>query len=269
MIKYSILTCLFGDYDTLKDPEEIDINAEYICITNRTDLQSNVWKIICDEELDNYELGIQKSFVVKYKKLFTYINPNSKYVIRLDASIQIHKSLYDIIKYIDNNNYDCCLMLHPERNDMIDEYNEWESLRNHNKKYKDIFIREMSKLKFDINYTGLIETTFQIYKVNEKIIKFLVNDISDIIERTTNYSDNNDQCYYTYVLSKYIKYLNILYVNRQIISSDYMDLCYHYTNEIVYKDHNHARGPLGEFIYDLDKSINYNILNNKIMIKYF
>lgn len=268
MIKYSIITCLFGNYDALKEPEEIDNNAEYICITNRTDLQSNVWKFIYDKELDNYELGIQKSFVVKYKKLFTYINPESKYIIRLDASIQIHKALYDIVKYIDDNNYDCCLMLHPERNDMINEYNEWESLRNHNKEYKDIFIREMSKLKFDINYTGLIETTFQIYKVNQHT-KNLVKSISDIIERTTNFCDNNDQCYYTYILSNYIKSIKPLFVNRQIISSDYMDLCFHYGNEIVYKDHNHARGPLGEFIYDLDTPIKYNILGKETIIKFF
>ena len=268
MIKYSIITCLFGNYDTLKDPEEIDNNAEYICITDRIDLQSNVWKFVYDDELNNYELDIQKSFVIKYKKLFTYIDSNSEYVIRLDASIQIHKSLYNIIKYIDDNNYDCCLMLHPERNDMIDEYNEWESLRQHDKKFKDIFIREMSKQQFNINYTGLVETTFQVYKVNQKI-KFLVEDISNIIEKTTNFTDNNDQCYYTYVLSNYIKYLNILYVNRQIISSDYMDLCFHYVNEIVYKDHKNARGPLGEFIYDLDTPIKYNILGNEITIKYF
>ena len=144
----------------------------------------------------------------------------------------------------------------------------WESLRNHDKKFKDIFIREMSKQKFDINYTGLIETTFQIYKVNQKT-KFLIDDISDIIERTTNFCDNNDQCYYTYVLSNYIKYINVLYVNRQIISSDYMDLCFHYGNNIVYKDHHHARGPLGEFIYDLDKPCIYKLFNKEYKIKYF
>lgn len=267
-MKYSIITCLFGDYDTLKEPEEIDDNAEYICITDRNDLTSNVWKFIYDDELNNYELNIQKAFVVKYKKLFEYIDPKSEYVIRLDASIQIHKSLYNIVKYINDNNYDCCLMLHPERNDMIDEYNEWGSLRQHNMKFKDIFIREMSKRQFNINYTGLIETTFQIYKVNDKI-KFLIEDISEIIERTTLFCDNNDQCYYTYILSNYIKYLNILYVNRQIISSDYMDLCYHYGNEIVYKDHNNCRGPLGEFIYDLDTPINYKIFDKEVTIKFF
>ena len=51
-MKYTILTCLFGDYDTLKDPEEIDEDAIYICITDRKDLQSNVWNIIYDSFYD-------------------------------------------------------------------------------------------------------------------------------------------------------------------------------------------------------------------------
>ena len=48
-----------------------------------------------------------------------------------------------------------------------------------------------------------------------------------------------------------------------------MDLCYHYGNEIVYKDHNNCRGPLGEFIYDLDTPINYKIFDKEVTIKFF
>ena len=159
-------------------------------------------------------------------------------------------------------------MVHPERNDMIDEYNTWQSLRHQDPKYKDIFIRKMSDLNFNINHTGLIETTCQIYKNNNDVIDF-VKEVGNLIEETSNFNDNNDQCYYTYVLSKYIHKFNILYTNRQIISSDYMDLCFHYGNEIVYKDHIHARGPLGEFIYDLDKNLYHTLFNNEIKIKFF
>ena len=269
-IIYIILTSIFGDYDILKDPEEIDPYAYYICITDNKDLKSNVWHIIYDEELANSSYtNLQKAFIIKYKKIFSYFNLDSfRYIVRLDASIQLHKPLYPIIKYLYDNDYDCCLMLHPERNDMIDEYNEWETLRNHNKIYKDTFIREMSKRLFDINNTGLIETTLQIYKINSTMYHF-VNDLSNTIESITNFTDNNDQCYYTYVLSKYINYIKPLFVNRQIISSDYMDLCFHYTNEIVYKDHIHARGPKGEHIYDLDTPIHYKLFNKYYTIKYF
>ena len=266
-IKYTIITCLFGYYDTLKEPEEVDPNAEYICFTDRTDIVSNAWKLINVYDNTPYN-GLQKSFRLKYRDMFDYVSKDSKYIIRLDASIQIHKSLHDIIKFIDENDYDICIMLHPERNDMIDEYNTWQSLRHQDPKYKDIFIRKMSDLNFNINHTGLIETTLQIYKNNNDVIDF-VKEIGNLIEETSDFNDNNDQCYYTYVLSKYTHKFNILYTNRQIISSDYMDLCFHYENEIVYKDHIHARGPLGEIIYDLDKNLYHTLFNNEIKIKFF
>ena len=269
-IPYIILTSLFGNYDTLKEPEEYDNYAKYICVTDRTDLTSNIWEFFYIDEFEYNDLsGLQKSFIIKYKKLFElFAAYEAKYVIRLDASIQIHKSLYDIIRLMENNNNNCCLMLHPECNDMIDEYNRWEMLRQHNSKYKDIFITEMINNNFNYKNTGLIETTFQIYK-KDPLIRMMISELSDLLERTTNFSDNNDQCYYTYILSKYINYINPLFVNRQIISSDYMDLCYHYTNNIVYNDHQHARGPLGEFIYDLDKPITYKLFNKEYKIKYF
>ena len=266
-IKYTIITCLFGYYDTLKEPEEVDPNAEYICFTDRTDIASNTWKLINVYDNTSYN-GLEKSFRLKYRDMFNYVSKDSKYIIRLDASIQIHKSLNDIIKFIDENNCDICIMVHPERNDMIDEYNTWQSLRHQDPKYKDIFIRKMSDLNFNINHTGLIETTLQIYKNNNDVINF-VKEIGDLIEETSDFNDNNDQCYYTYVLSKYTHKFNILYTNRQIISSDYMDLCFHYSNDKVYKDHINARGPLGEFIYDLDKTLYNTLFNNEIKIKFF
>ena len=45
-IKYSIVTMLFNNYDLLREPEEIDENAEYICVTDNPDLKSKAWKII-------------------------------------------------------------------------------------------------------------------------------------------------------------------------------------------------------------------------------
>lgn len=269
-IKYTVLTFLFGYYDILKEPDETDENAEYICVTDRRDLTSNVWKFIYDDELIQYNEGIQKSFVVKYKKLFSYISPESKYVIRLDASIKIYKSLKPVIKYIDDYEYDCALMIHPERRNLIDEYNRWITLRNQDPKYQNIFINKMHELGFELFDTGLIETTAQIYKICPKI-KNMINDISNIIEETNNFYDNNDQCYYTYILSKYIDELNILYINRQFISSDYLDLCFHYTDIPAYENHNDPYSSSDNIvIYDIDNPIkHYNLLGHDISIHFF
>ena len=37
---------VFNNYDLLREPEEVDENAEYICITDNPELKSNIWKIM-------------------------------------------------------------------------------------------------------------------------------------------------------------------------------------------------------------------------------
>ena len=53
--KIAIYTAFTGDYDTLKHPEVIDENCDYICFTDNAELTSDLWKIIPMEEsiLDN------------------------------------------------------------------------------------------------------------------------------------------------------------------------------------------------------------------------
>jgi hypothetical protein len=79
---------LFNDYDLLREPSEIDENAEYICLTDNKELKSNIWKIFYLPSLDTQKLtGFQKTYIIKYTKLLNYISNESKYVIRVDASI--------------------------------------------------------------------------------------------------------------------------------------------------------------------------------------
>lgn len=45
-MKYSILTCIFGDYEVLRIPWKVDPECEYVCVTDRDDLDDNgVWQI--------------------------------------------------------------------------------------------------------------------------------------------------------------------------------------------------------------------------------
>ena len=53
--KIAIYTAFTGDYDTLKQPEVIDENCDYICFTDNNELTSDLCKIIPIDEstLDN------------------------------------------------------------------------------------------------------------------------------------------------------------------------------------------------------------------------
>lgn len=88
MIKYSIVTMVFNNYDLLREPKVVDENAEYVCITDNKELKSDVWKIRYMPALDTDKLsGIQKTYIIKYAKFLNFISNESKYVIRVDASV--------------------------------------------------------------------------------------------------------------------------------------------------------------------------------------
>ena len=67
--KIAVYTAFTGDYDTLKDPDFIDENCDYICFSDNPNIKSSVWRIILMEDsiLDNNRKAKQyKVFPHKY-----------------------------------------------------------------------------------------------------------------------------------------------------------------------------------------------------------
>lgn len=265
-IKYSIVTMLFNNYDLLREPEEVDENAEYICITDNPDLKSNVWKIMYMAAFNTDKLtGFQKTYITKYSKLLDVCSTESKYVIRVDASIQIHKKLTPIVEYIDDNNYDALLMIHNYRDDFINEYNVWITGRGLDKKYMERFIRYTSENGFNINHTGLIECTIQCYRICDKTATFL-EDVNNTLYNEVKY-DDQDQCWFTYVLSKHIDSLNICFSNIQLLASSYMDVCYHGNPNPVYPNHEIIKRE--SKLMNINKICKQKLFGKQRIIKFF
>ena len=91
--KIVIYTAFTGDYDTLKYPEVIDDNCDYICFTDNTELTSDLWKIIPMEEsvLDNNRKA-KKYKLLPHKYLKDY-----KYSFWLDGTFKIKGSIREYI----------------------------------------------------------------------------------------------------------------------------------------------------------------------------
>ena len=117
--KIAIYTAFTGDYDTLKQPEVIDENCDYICFTDNPELTSDLWKIIPMEEsiLDNNRKAKQYK-ILPHKYLKDY-----KYSFWLDGTFKIRGSIRE---YIYNNiraNSSMLIVVHTERDCVYDEYN--------------------------------------------------------------------------------------------------------------------------------------------------
>jgi len=209
-MKYCICTFIFNDYEVVREPVELGENCDYFLFTDNPNTTSEKWKVIYLNEFDTDKyIGIQKTLKFKYT-FYKYI-PNFEqydYFVQVDGSIQIYKPLDDIIKYMDKFKYDMTVAPHPDRDNFIDEYNEWINARGEDKEFLDIFVKTVCD--YDLKTKGLIETTIKFYKNTKEVLNF-IDDVNMILETTCESRDKNDQCYFTYTLSKYLNTLRINY----------------------------------------------------------
>ena len=259
-MKYCVVTMLFNKYDWLREPVEVDPDADYICITDDKELKSEHWKVIYDPFFDTDKLtGIQKTFMFKYH-LYRYIPHIEKYdyIVRVDGSIIIYKSLKGIVEYLDRGKYDISVAIHPWRNNFIDEYNAWITVRNIGKEKFDIFLKGIGT--YNLSMEGLCENTFQIYKNCKETFNFLDDVYRIMIDAspTKEIIDPNDQCYFTYTLYQYLDKLRINYHPGTLYRfSDYMKLCFH-SSDVTFSSepiaYNKVTKFLGRIIFINDMS---------------
>ena len=116
--KIAIYTAFTGKYDTLKDPEVIDENCDYICFTDNPELTSDLWKIIPMEEsiLDNNRKA-KKYKILPHKYLKDY-----KYSFWLDGTFKIKGSIREYIYKNIRANSNMLVVVHTERDCVYDEY---------------------------------------------------------------------------------------------------------------------------------------------------
>lgn len=116
--KIAIYTAFTGDYDTLKQPDVIDENCDYICFTDNAELTSDLWKIIPMEEsiLDNNRKAKQYK-LLPHKYLKDY-----KYSFWLDGTFKIKGSIREYIYKNIRANSKMLVVVHTERDCVYEEY---------------------------------------------------------------------------------------------------------------------------------------------------
>lgn len=241
MNKYCVATCIFNDYDLVREPLIIDNDCDYYLFTDNKNLTSDNWQIIYLQNFDtNLLTGVQKTYMWKYS-LYKYIPnlSNYDYIIRIDASILIVNSLNEIIRQMCEYKYDLSIGIHPDRNNRFDEYSVWESARNLESRFIEQYNNFANDVMQNNNYYGLCENTVQIYKCNKNVFN-LLDSCYAYINYYCNFEDANDQCYFSDILSFYIKNLRIhWHSNKLYIDGKYLCLYYHNTTDIcICEDNN-------------------------------
>lgn len=245
--KYSILCYIINNYELIHEIEDIEDDIEYILVTDNKNLKSNTWKIIyLDDNKFNTMSVFEKCYYIRFN-LFDFCS--SDICVYFDACITLKKSITEYVLTF-MNDYDLCLLIHPDRDNIIDELNIWEKYRGYNHEQSKNIIKFSKQINYDFSIKGLIECTFRIEKntksnqiINQIVFYFLkyIGINNDI--------DRLDQCIYTIIINKFYDISKILPLNEQIIYSNYLQHCYHKT-------------------YKCDKDWYYNNINNLNIIKY-
>lgn len=231
----------FNNYEPLREPLEIDPECEYIYITDNPNLKSNIWKIIIDKDLDGLDI-FNKCYKVRFN-VFKYCNTDI--CIYLDGSIQINKSLSKLYNDFIKSNCDLGLQVHPERNNIIAEYNIWVKYRNYPLENYKKAINTMHSLGYDFNYKGLIQMTTRIIKRSTKNIEIDAMTYNMLKLLGDNKIERLDQTVYTFILNKYFNDIKVMPMSQQIMQSDYLTWCHHNTNTpIIYNPFNDNNGYL-------------------------
>ncbi len=186
-----IYTAFTGDYDSLKDPDFIDDNCDYVCFTDNPNIKSNIWKIIPmeDSNLDNNRKAKQYK-VLPHKHLAEY-----KYSFWIDASFKITGSIREYAcKYLKNPMLN---VIHDERFCVYDEAIVSAGLDRYPSAILEKQTAYYEKQGFPHNY-GLVSCgiIFREHS-NPKIIELMEDWWSEILKYT-----NQDQVSFSYVCWK-------------------------------------------------------------------
>lgn len=238
-MKYSILTCIFGDYEILRQPWNPDPECEYVCVTDRDDLDTNgSWKIVKLNPILQTMPFVNQWTYVRYHPFEFVSNDTCLYIdgsILVVDGIKLQEVLFKpfieggyVYGITPNLNIISC--------DIYQDVDFWENTRNLN----SLVCNKIRKYLKDNNYevNGMLQSGFLIYKKCQEC---------DIINNTTwelchlwSYSgcnvDRNNQVDLSYTINKlFYQSKRVFRVSGLILNSSILQIFKHGSNKVAWK----------------------------------
>ena len=214
-MKYTVLTYIFGGYECVHEIGMKDPDADYILVTDDPSLRSRTWRVVVEEQ---YGMNaMERCYDVRFHP-FRYAE--TEYVIRLDSSIEIYQPLRVLVDKMVRGDYDRCLMIHPGRNTMQDEYEAWIFQRHYPREQAERCLNIMRELGYSFDYRGLFQGCFEIVRRNR-----VNDDINELTYRLLRYAAGDgriervDQTFLSFVINHlYSDRLKVLPVSQKIVA---------------------------------------------------
>lgn len=253
MIKYTIISYIFNNYENIREIEEKSPNAEYILITDDPKLKSKTWKIICNPKvLDKFNNPFDKCFYIRYHS-FEFCSTDIS--ITIDHSILIKRNLDKLVEAFlkKNVNFGFCADISTTNEGIRRCIKYFVKHRGYDKRSAFFQMEFLDKIGY--NKSGGIEAFLIIRKKSEQQ-KNLDDHVWNAICKSgvNGHVDRLDQTILTLFAFNYDNDEMFIF-DRHIVYSSYLQWYIHKSNK--------------EFPYD--KKLNNKkgfLFNNKIILPY-
>ena len=191
--KYVIFSAISNNYDSIKLPNHISNNFDYIIYTEHPIPITNIWKI---KYIPYW--NIDKTRITRYVKTHPhYLLKENEIAVWIDHNIIINKDIEPKIEEFIKSHKAIATFYHPHRNSI---YEEADCCIELNKDDKSTILSQIYKYKKECYIDqDLCETNVVFYNLKHKKLQNILNSWWAEIE---NFS-RRDQLSFNYVLSKY------------------------------------------------------------------
>ena len=205
----------------LREIEHKSPHAEYIYVTDDRSITSKTWEVRYidapkDEDIFN------TCYHIRFNP-FDYATTDV--VLRIDGSIQCIGNTDEIIHYFDRGGYDICLLAHPKRFSMFEEYDEWCKTRGYSRTQADRILSYMTSQGYDVaNYRGLYQFGFMIQRRNPVSEEFNAATLSLLQELAPDGKavERIDQTVGSFVLnSRFSNRIKAMVVDERVLHSKF------------------------------------------------
>lgn len=230
-MRYTVLTYIFNGYEIVQEIGKKDPDADYVLVTDDPNLKSDTWRVVLDQTRGRSPFG--KCYEVRHHP-FRYVNTDI--VVRIDGSIKLLQSLKPIVDEFERGRFDRCLMIHPRRNTLPEEYDVWVNCRRYPRSQATRCLTAMRQMGYDMSYRGLYQGCFEILRNSQ--VNNAINDqtfgtlcmlgFNGVIERI-------DQTVWSMLINRfYADRLKVLPVSESIVTDGkLMQWCRHKTTNPV------------------------------------
>lgn len=219
-----IYTANIGQYDTLREPQFVSDDIDYVCFTDDVDFHSEVWQVrplVWDDSQLTNRLKSKKH------KLFAHLLfPEYERSIWIDSSAWIKKDLRRYAEvYMKESDMLC--FPHPERNCLYGE--GWDCIKNRVDR-KDVILKQMDRYRADgyPSDNGLIVSACMVrHHMEGSVIKVMEDWWEEISGNSIR-----DQISFPYVCWKN-KFIYDL-CDLDPTENEYYELCHHKAKRETY-----------------------------------